>query len=451
MLKTQVQELEPNKVSLSVEVGKEKVVAAFENFFQRAANSVKIPGFRSGKVPRKIIENHIGKAAILEQVEEELVDEIYPVAVRDAKLHPVSRAKIEDVLLKEGESFTFKAIIEVRPTVPDFSYTGRQVTAQRIKLEEEGVNKVLEKLREQFSRTVPVEDGTLDIGDYFTVTCEVRIDGEVDKELSEEKGYHRLIEANRLFLPLKGCKAGDQKNYQVPFTAEGDKGSKYEGKTLEIAATLENVSRPMKPELNDEFAKEVGEYQTLEALKAKIREDLEHQLLNDAEDRAYDAVLKQISDETSFPIPDSMVQRTVDFFLHNIDKRWRQYNTSLEEVLKRSNKDIKEYREGFREKAVYETRVMLIVDSIAERQKLEVSDADYMAEVERQAKEYGYPVEKLLENFRGSEGEENVRHSLLSRKIREYLLKNNQIHYDMVSEADFNKGEPDRDAGTHSS
>ncbi|HNV68682.1 MAG TPA: trigger factor [Candidatus Ozemobacteraceae bacterium] len=451
MLKTQVQELEPNKVALSVEVGKEKVVAAYESFFLRAANSVKIPGFRKGKVPRKIIENHLGKEAIREQVEEELVDEMYPVAVRDAKLHPVSRAKIEDVQLKEGESFAFKAIIEIRPKLPEFSYTGREVTAQRIKLEEAGVDKVLEKLREQFSRTVPVENGTLDINDYFTVTCEVKVDGEVDKDLSEEKGYHRLIEANRLFLPLKGCKAGDQKTYQVPFTSEGDKGSKYEGKTLEITATLENVSRPMKPELNDEFAKEVGEYQNLEALKAKIREDLEQQLLTDAEDRAYDAILKQVSDETTFAIPESMVQRTIDFFLHSIDRRWRQYNTSLEEVLKRSNKDIKEYREGFREKAVYETRVMLITDSIAERQHIEVTDAEFMAEVERQAKEYGYPVEKLLEMFKQSDGEDNVRHTLLNRKIREFLLKNNQIHYDMVSEADFNKGESDSDAGTHSS
>jgi len=163
-------------------------------------------------------------------------------------------------------------------------------------------------------------------------------------------------------------------------------------------------------------------------------------------------VIDEISKGISVNIPEAMIQRMIEFFVQNMDRRWRQYGATLEEYLKKSNKQMSEFREGFRAQAEQQTKVMLIVDAIAEREKIQVSDGEYRSEVEKRAKEYNISVDKLLANLAegDGEGEENIKFYLRSRKIREFLLKNNQIHYDMVKEADINKGETEGDSCTNS-
>ncbi|MBF0501242.1 MAG: trigger factor [Candidatus Riflebacteria bacterium] len=450
MLKTQVQELEPNKVALLIEVDKEKVQQAYTSFFQRAAHSVNIPGFRRGKIPRPVLIQHIGPENIRGQIEEELVQEVYPVALREMNIHPVSHMKLEESSLKEGQAFTFKAVVEVRPKLPEFSYTGRSVRVKRAQVNEDSVQKVLENLAEQFSKTVPVEDGVLDVGDYFLAKIDVACEGKRDEELSEARAYRKFTESE-ILKPALGMKPGETRVFSRKVEDEAQKDSKYFGRTLDYTFALDRISRPKLPQINDDFAKEVGgEYKTLEELKAKIREDLAERSRGDAEESAIDALVKQISEQTTFSVPDAMIQHTIDFFLRDIDRRWRQYGTSLADYIKNSGKNIKEYREAFRDKATLQTRVMLIIDAIAEREKVIISDAEYRNAVEKQAGEYGMPVEKLLETLAKSDGEENIRHSLISQKIGQFLLKNNQVDYDMVSEAELKEGEPHGDASTDS-
>ncbi|MFZ2957671.1 MAG: trigger factor [Candidatus Ozemobacteraceae bacterium] len=451
MLKSQVQELEPNKIALLVEVDKEKVQQAYSSFFQRAAHSVNIPGFRRGKIPRQVLIQHIGPDNIRGQIEEELVQEAYPTALRDNNIHPVSQVKIEESNLKEGEPYTFKAVVEVRPALPEFSYTGRSVKVKRVQVDEESVQKVLENLADQFSKTLPVEDGFLEVGDYFLAKIDVVCEGKHDEELSEARAYRKFTKDAPAIQPALGMKPGETRTFTQKIEGDAEKDSKYFGKTLEYTFALDRISRPKLPQINDDFAKEVGgEFKTLDELKNKIREDLAERSRTDAEDRAIDAFVKQISDQTTFSVPESMIQHTVDFFLRDIDRRWRQYGTSLADYIKNSGKSIKEYREAFREKATLQTRIMLIIDAIAEREKIIISDAEYRGAVEKQAGDYNMPVEKLLENLAKNDGEENIRHSLISQKIGQFLLKNNQIDYDMVSEAEIKEGESHGDASTDS-
>lgn len=449
MMKSQVQELEPNKVALTVEIGKEKVQQAYSSFFQRAAHSVNIPGFRRGKVPRAVLINHIGAENIRDQIEEELVQEVYPQIVRENKLHPVSTAKIEESNLKEGEPFTFKAIIEVRPELPQFGYTGRTASVKRAIVDDAAIEKVLQNLAEQFSKTLPVEDGNLTVGDYFLASIDVSCDGVKDEELSEARAYRKLTAEAEMLKPAIGMKPGETRNFQHVVKEDAQKDHKYFGRTLDYVVKLDRISRPQAPAITDEFAKEVGDFKTVDELKAKIREDLTERTTRDAEERAVDALLKQMSDEVPFSVPESMIQHTVDFFLKDIDRRWRQYGASLTDYLKKSGKDIKEYRESFRDKATLQTRIMLLIDAIAERENVTVSDADYRAEVEKRAQEYNYPVEKLMETLAQSDGEANIKHSLISQKIHQFLLKNSTVQYDMVNEAELKEGDSG-DTRTHS-
>lgn len=444
MLKTQVNELEANKVALTIEVEKEKVNAAYNNFYRRAAGSIKIPGFRPGKAPKSVIAKFIGPDSVREQVEEELVQEVYPQAIKETKLQPVSRFEVEDSNLQEGEPFTFKAIFEVRPSLGEFQYTGFTTQTQREIIDEGSIDKVLTQLREQYSKTEPVEDGILEEDDYFSAQVEVSCEGEIDTELSDDKATHKFVASDKIFGQCKGMKVGESKEFQIAIEDEEEKNSKYFGKKLDYKVTLSRISRPTLPELNDEFAKSVSnEFETFDALKSKISEDLEERAKYDAEERAFDSTLDQVMEKYEFGVPEAMIQSTIDFFIQGLDRRWRQYGTTIQDYLKNSGKDVNEFRETFREKATRQTKVMLLIDSIGERENIEVTDADYREEIEKRAKDYNMPVEKLLTSLAGSDGEENVKFSLRSQKIRDFLLKNNQVNYDMVNEAELNKGGPD--------
>jgi len=443
MLKTQVQELEANRVALTVEVEAEKVNAAYASFYSRAARSVKIPGFRQGKVPRSVLVKYIGLDSVKEQVEEELVQEVYPQAIKETKLHPVSRFELEESDLAEGKPFVFKAVFEVRPKLGEFNYKNYTSQVQREIVDDESVDKVLGQVREQHSKTEAVEDATLAIGDYFSASIEVSHAGEVDSELSDDKAAHKMVENDKLFSPCLGMKVGETRTYQVNVDGDEEKNSKYYGKALDYKVTLSRVSRPTLPELNDEFARTLGDFDSIEALKNKIREDLEERAKYDAEERAFEGILDQIIESYKFDVPESMVQSTIDFFIQGLDRRWRQFGTTIQDYLRNSGKDVNEFRETFRERALRQTRTMLIIDAIGERENIEVTDADYREEIEKRAKEYNMPVEKLLSTLSENDGEENVRFSLRSQKIRDFLLKNNQINYDMVKDADINKGDSD--------
>jgi trigger factor len=272
------------------------------------------------------------------------------------------------------------------------------------------------------------------------VSCE----GEIDNELSDDKATHKFNADDKVFGQCKDMKVGETREFKVTIDSDEEKDSKYFGKTLDYKVTLNRISRPTLPELNDEFAKTLGEeFSSLEELKTKIREDLEERTKTDAEDRAFESTIDQILEDYKFDVPEAMIQSTIDFFIEGLDRRWKQYGTTIQDYLRNSGKDVNEFREGFRDKATRQTKVMMLLESIGDRENIEVTDAEYRDEIEKRAKDYGMPVEKLLTTLAGSDGEENVKFSLRSQKIRDFLLKNNQINYDMVKEAEFNKGETD--------
>jgi len=449
MLKTQVTKLEPNKVALVVEVEKERVVEAYANFFQRAARAVKIPGFRPGKAPKNVIASRIGNDAIKSQIIEELVGKTYPQALKEAKLEPISPFRLEESNLVEGEPFTFKCVMEIMPKILDFNYNGFEVKIKKAIVDDESVQKVLGQLREQFSKTVPLEAGELQINDFFLANIQASCGGQPEPELTDEKSYHKLAEGNKMLAPLTGAKVGETRAFQYSFQGESEKNSKFYGKAIDFRVTIERISRPVAPELNDDFAKDVGDYKNLAELKEKIRANLVEGSEDDAANRAFDKLVQMIAENVTLVVPESMIQQTTDLFIQSMERRWRQMGTSLKEVLKKSNKDIKEIRESLREKATFQTKITLIVNAIGDREKIEVTDADYQAAIERQAQSQNIPVEKFLSSIKEST-KIDIRSSIKNRKIREFLLMNNNVRYDMVSDADLNKGETQGDSGSDS-
>ncbi len=442
MYKSQVQELEPNKVALLIEVGKDKVKEAFTSFFAAAAREAKVPGFRQGKVPRAVLEKHIGKSEVLEEIQQLLIRDAYPRAIQEHKLVPVSEAEISEAQLAEGQPFTFRATVELKPKLPEFAYRDLDVTVKQIKVSDEAVDKVIKNLQERYSKTRPVEDRGLQYGDYYLADISVFIDGTRIDELSKDRTYHKFQdEANNVLAPILGIRPGEERRFTKVLSDDAEKDSKYFGKTLEYVVKVERISAPTLPEINDEFAKEVGDYESVADLKKKIGEDLGKNFLEDAQGRALEALLKKISGAVEVRIPEAMIQRTIDMFIRRLEQRYRQFGASFKEYLEKTNQKIEDFRDAHRDKATEEAKVTLIMDAVGEREQMKVNDEEYRAEVERMAGEYHMPVEKMLATINERGIEEGIRDEVLDKKIREFLLKNNKVTFDMVNESELKKGD----------
>lgn len=449
MVKCEVQQLDTNKVALLIEVGKERVHEVYTAFFATAAKEIRIPGFRQGRIPRPILEKHIGPDSVRKEIQDLLIKDAYPRAIQEHKLHPVSDAEIEDAHLTEGQPFTFKAIVETRPNLPDFKYRDLELQVKMGQATDEGVEKVLKNLQERYAKTQPVENRGLESGDYFLATVAVKLDGEAYPELSKDRTYLKFAGDVEVELaPIQGIRPGEERTFTRIADRDGDKDTKHFGKPLEYHVSVERISAPTLPELNDEFAKEVGDFADLAALKTKVRDDLHRNFQEDANNRAIERLLEQISSGIEVAIPEAMIRRTLGNLISRLDRRWRQYGTSFEEYLSKSNQKLEEFMTAHRSQAIAEVKVSLVLDAIATRENITVDDQEFRQEVERMAGEYNMTVDKLLAMLQERGAEEHVRDQLLEKKIREFLLKNNAVRFDIVSESELQKGEEQGDAGT---
>ncbi|MBF0542865.1 MAG: trigger factor [Candidatus Riflebacteria bacterium] len=435
---------------MTVEMGKEKVQTAFSSYYQRAAGVINVPGFRKGKAPPHLIANFIGKEKVQEEISEELVSEGVRTVLKERNLLPISEIKLEDAKIQDDGGFIFKISFELKPKLPEFKYRGRDIHIKKAIITDESIDNVLNNLAHQFAKTIPVENTELGVGDYFLADIDVNCEGQHDDETSEKNAYRKLTDKTPFLKPLLGMKVNETRKLTREVKSESEKNSKFFGKTLEYTFKLNGISRSKIPEINDSFAKELGAYNSLDELKTKIRSELEEKAQSDAEIRAVNNIFKTISEEIKIDAPDSMVQRTIDSYIQEIDYRWKQYGASLDDYLKKSNIDIKDYRASLRDKAVYDTKVYFILREIIELEKIEISDSEFMKIVEEIAAEKNMTVQKVLDSLDDFGGEDHLKHSQLAKKVNEFLLSNNQINYDMVSEAELKEGEPHCDTSTDS-
>ncbi|NLM17529.1 MAG: trigger factor [Candidatus Riflebacteria bacterium] len=438
MLKTEVQELEASKVALTVEVGVEKVTAAYNNFYKNAAKQIRVPGFRKGKVPKGVISNYMGQEAVNEQVEKDLLQEVYPEIIEDSKIEPVSPPTIEESEIAEGKPYKCKAIVEVRPKLGEFNYKDLSVSVKREEIDEDSLKKLLQQIRVQRSTPTQIEEGGLENGDFFTADFKVYENGELQEDLSHPQFSGEFDEKDEISGFMKGMTKGENRKHSADFTDKTDDGSgdPYLGKKLEFDATMNSITRKILPELNDEFAKSLGEYENLDALKAALMKDLEERSKEDAEERAFDAMVEQIINNYEFELPEGMVQSTTDYFIESLEQRYGRLGISLRDYVKNSGMTVKEFRETFRDKAVLHTKTMLILEAIGEREKIEVTDSEYREEIEERAKTYGMSPDQFIKLVTQHAEEDGIRYSIRAKKIKDFLLTNNLVQYDMVKEAD---------------
>ncbi len=388
--------LAPTQVELVIPIGADELAAAEERAFRRLAKNVKLPGFRAGKVPRKVFEQTYGAGAITNEAMDDVVPELYAKAVREHDLDPVDRPKMELLATEEGQPTRLKATVEVRPDFTLGTYKGVAVEVAPVAVGDEDVERSLEALAKERATLVPVEREAR-LGDVVTMDFEGKIDG-VAFEGGTAQGQMAELDENR-FIPgfasgIAGMKPGETRDVEATFPEEYGQ-AELAGKTAVFTIALHDVKSYELPAIDDEFAKSISENETAEALRADVRNRLESIATGRRRREISDAVMQQLVDAHEIPLPETMVEREVDHMVNDAMSQVARAGISFEDYLAQSGKTEDELRADYRKDAEIRVKGTLLIEAIAKAENITATPADVTEELESLARQYGQPVDRI--------------------------------------------------------
>lgn len=424
-MSVQVENLEKNMAKLTVEVSEDKVEEALQAAYLKQKNKISLPGFRKGKVPRHMIEKMYGPAIFYEDAANDLIQQNYPLAIDESGLDIVSRPTIDVTQIEKGKTFIFTAEVAVKPEVKLGKYMGVTVTKVDAVVSEEEVDAVIEKERNNNARTVTVEDRSIAEGDTAIIDFEGFVDGTAfeggkGENHSLEIGSHSFIDTFED--QLIGKNAGDELDINVTFPEEYQ-AEELAGKPAVFKVKIHEIKAKELPDLDDEFAQDVSEFDTL----AEYRQDVEKKLAErkeaDAKHVKEDEAIKKIVEKSEMEIPDAMLEAQMQSMIEEFAQRISQQGLSFEQYLQFSGTTMDKLKEQVKPDALSRIQSSLILEQIAKEENIEVSDEDVNAEVEKMAAAYGMEVDKLKE-YLGEAEKESMKKDIASQKALELIMEN---------------------------
>jgi len=417
-----VKDLGGNRVEFSVSVDKEKFAEALQKAYVKNVKHITLPGFRKAKAPRNMIERMYGEGVFFEDAVNELLPEAYEAAVNDAKLDVVSQPDISVDDISKEKGFTFTAKVYVRPVVEVSNYKG--ITAKKVvyTVKEEDVEAQLNSLRERNSRIVPVEDRAILNGDIANIDFEGFVDG-VAFPGGEGKAFDLTIGSGQ-FIPgfeeqLIGHGENDDVTVNVKFP-EDYHAEELKGKDAQFKVKINKVTVKELPELDDEFAKDVSEFDTLAEYKADMTAKMQENLNKRSEVEFENAVLDAIEETVEVDIPAPMIEERMNMLARDMENGLMQQGLSKDMYLKYTGMDEKTFLEQFRTNATKQVKSLLILEAVVKAEGLKVTDEEFDKEIETLSTNYGMEKEKILELVR----REDVEKDLVVRKAVDFVRDN---------------------------
>lgn len=389
-MQVNVEKLEKNVVVMEVEVEEVKLTQACDKAYAKIAKKVNIPGFRKGKTPRAVLERHIGKEAVYDEALEILLPEVYVQALDEAKIEPIDRPQVEVTQLEAGKPLIFKATVEVKPEVKLGQYIGLEVVKEENEVTEEQVNEELKKLQQRHAKLITLEEGTVEQGDTVTLDFEGFID---DVPFPGGKGEEHPLEiGSGTFIPgfedqLVGMAIGENKDVKVTFP-EDYQAAELAGKEAIFKSTIKGIKRKEFTSIDDEFAKDVSEFGTLDELKTDILNRLNQAAELKSNQEFRKGVIEASLANAEVEIPEVMVSSRVETMINNMAQRFQSQGFSLENYLQYTNSTIEQLKENFRPEAERDVKVNLVLEAIAKAENLQVSDEDLDKEINKMAEQY---------------------------------------------------------------
>lgn len=423
-MSVQVEKLEHNMAKLTVEVSADEVEKALESAYQKQKSKISIPGFRKGKVPRAMIEKMYGVGIFYEDAANELMQQTYPSAIDESGEDIVSRPSVDIVQIEKGKPFIYTAEVAVRPEVKLGQYKGVAVTKADIDVTEAEVDEALEKERKNNARTINVTDRPVAGGDTAVIDFEGFVDGVAfeggkGENYKLEIGSHSFIDTFED--QLIGKNAGDDVEVNVTFP-EDYQAAELAGKPALFKVKIHEIEAKELPELDDEFAQDVSEYETLSEYKDSVKKGLQEQKENEAKRAKEDEALRSIIEASEMDIPDVMIETQCDAMMDEFVQRISWSGLTLEQYLQFSGATVDGLREQMRPEALSRIQSSLVLEQIAKEEKIEASEEEMDAEIKKMAERYGMEADKLKENM-GEAEKDSVKRDLKITKAIDLVME----------------------------
>ena len=413
----QVERLEKNMAKLTIEVPAEELEKALQNAYLKNRKQISVPGFRKGKVPRQMIEKMYGPEIFYDDAANALIPDAYAAAVDECELELVSRPAISIEKIAKGEPFVFTAEVAVKPEVTLGQYKGIEVEKEDTSATEEELQAALNKEQESNSRTITVEDRAVQDGDMTVMDFEGFADGTA---FEGGKGTdYPLTIGSGAFIPgfeeqLIGAEIGKEVEVNVTFPEEYH-AKDLAGKPAVFKCTVKEIKVKELPELDDEFAKDVSEFDTLEEYKADLKKKLEEKKAEEAKGRKEDAVIEKIIEGASMEIPDAMVETQAEQLVDDFAQRLQMQGMSMDQYMQYTGAGMEAMIERMKPQAVKRIQSRLVLEAVAAAEQIEIGEDEIEEEIGRMAEAYKMEVEKVKEILGESE-KENMKDDLAIRK-----------------------------------
>jgi trigger factor len=418
-----LEEKECEKV-LKIEVPRDKVLVEIENMYNNLQRVAEIPGFRTGKAPRNVVEKYF-KNKVEKDVLEKLIADAYTEAVKLTKIDPIDYPNITDLKFEPGKSLEFKATVEVKPEIKLSKYKGIKVKKESTDVKPEDIEKSLKFLQERYAEFIPVEGRPVGDKDFVVIDFVGLLDGKEVEGLKSEN-YVFEIGSKRVIPEIEkgiiGANINEQREIVVEYKPDFfDK--KLAGKKITYKVTIKGIKEKRLPNLDDEFAKDVGEFKTLDDLKKNIENSLKIELEQKEKTRIINFILDDIIKSTSFPVPKSLVMQETERLLRDFESRMQSQNVTYESL----GKSREEVRKQYEEMSVKRVKGYFILEEIAKLENISVSDEEVDKEISEFLSKVGQEKEEWKEYLSSTRGRENVRGRLLEDKVLDFLYKEADI------------------------
>lgn len=423
-MNSKLEKIEKNTATLEIEVSEEQFEKGVQKAYKKNVGRFNIPGFRKGKAPRVIIERYYGEGVFYEDAINEVCPDAYQAAVDQHNLHPVDRPEIDIVQLEKGKPFIFKAVVTVKPEVVLGDYKGIRVEKKEYPVTDEDVDKELENMRAANARMVavegrPAQKGDMVIIDYKGFVGEEQFEGGAAENQALVLGSGHFIEGFED--QLIGAKAGDSVEVKVTFP-EDYHAERLAGKEAVFKVDVKEIKEKELPDLDDEFAKDVSEFDTLEDLKKDIRKKLEERAAHRAKHETEDEVIKKVAELSEIDIPEVMIEKQIDTMVRDFELQLMYQGLKLEGYLAHFKKSMEEFRDGLKSEAAERVRTQLTLEKVSQVEGITTSEEELDKELEEMAKRYKMEdVGKFKKSL--DEDELNyIRESIIIRKTVEFLV-----------------------------
>ncbi|MBO3444675.1 trigger factor [Clostridium sp. CCUG 7971] len=427
-MKAELIKKEGNKVTLKITVDNNKFEAAVTKAYNKNKGKYNIPGFRKGKAPKVVIETQYGKGVFYNDAIELLFPEVYPTALDELNIDPIDRPDLDVEEISKDNGLVMVVNVEVKPEFELGNYKGIEVAKVDNTVTEEEVKFELEEMVNKNARLVSVEDKALEAGDTAVIDFEGFESG-VAFEGGKGENYSLVIGSNS-FIPgfedqLVGKKAGEEVEVNVTFPTEYH-AENLAGKAVVFNVKVNDVKVKELAELDDEFAKDTSEFDTLAELRADVRAKLEKDATNKAEAEMRNAIVEKVAANTEVELPAVMVEHQIDNMLMELNYQLQYQGLNLQQLLSMTGRDIAELREERKADAEKLVKSSLVLEAIAKAENIEVSDEDFNAELEKMAAMYNMEADKLKSSLRENDIED-IKGQVKIRKTIDLLVDNATI------------------------